>query len=132
MLSHGHIIHDVFKTSYGTTVSGTAPIQNLFRLGGFGNLSGFSQNQLSGQHYGLLGGTYYRKFGNSSFVYTYISASLELGNVWQSKDDIGFKNSLFAGNVFVGADTVIGPLYLAYGRAENNADSLYLFLGKIF
>jgi len=122
----------LFKTAYGTTISGTAPIQNLFRLGGFGNLSGFSHNQLSGQHYGLLSGTYYRKFGNSSFVSAYLGGSLELGNVWQSKDDIGFKNSIFAGNIFVGADTAIGPLYLAYGKTENNEDSLYLFLGKIF
>lgn len=122
----------LFRTVYGTTTSGTAPIQNLFRLGGFGNLSGLNNNQLSGQHYGLLSGTYHKKLGNSSLLPAYIGGSLELGNVWQSKDDIGFKNSIFAGNVFVGADTIIGPLYLAYGKTENNEDSLYLFLGRIF
>jgi hypothetical protein len=33
-------------------------------------------------------------------------------------------------SVFVGADTVIGPLYLAAGYAEGGNYALYLFLGR--
>ena len=37
-----------------------------------------------------------------------------------------------AGSVFVVFDTVIGPIYLAYGVAEGDRDSAYLFLGQTF
>jgi len=38
----------------GDTLDDNAPIQNLFRTGGFRSLSGFNQNQLSVQHEGLV------------------------------------------------------------------------------
>ncbi len=39
---------------------------------------------------------------------------------------------IFAGSLFVGAETYLGPLYLAYGRAEGGHQSLYLYLGHKF
>jgi len=36
---------------------------------------------------------------------------------------------LTAGSAFVGADTPIGPIYLAIGAAEGGEKSLYLFVG---
>jgi NTE family protein len=36
----------------------------------------------------------------------------------------------WGGSVYLGADTGIGPLYLALGRAGDGATSLYLFLGR--
>jgi NTE family protein len=39
-------------------------------------------------------------------------------------------NGIAAGSVFLGLDTLIGPVYLAYGRAERNRENFYLFLGK--
>jgi hypothetical protein len=36
-----------------STVNDTAPVQNLFRLGGFLRLSGLDTHELSGQHAGL-------------------------------------------------------------------------------
>ncbi|MGI9304197.1 MAG: patatin-like phospholipase family protein [Gammaproteobacteria bacterium] len=43
----------VFRGEYGTTISGDAPVQSFFRLGGFADLSGFNENELSGPHFGL-------------------------------------------------------------------------------
>jgi NTE family protein len=39
---------------------------------------------------------------------------------------------ILAGSLFLGLDTPLGPLYLAYGRAEGGNDSAYFFLGQTF
>jgi len=62
----------------------------------------------------------------------YLGVSLEVGNAWQNSGDISFSNSLTAGSVFVGADTFIGPVYLAGGLAEGGNSALYLFVGRPF
>ena len=62
----------------------------------------------------------------------YLGASVEAGNVWQDSSDVSASDVLFAGSVFVVFDSVIGPLYLAYGGAEGGRRSAYLFLGQTF
>ena len=49
---------------------------------------------------------------------------------WQNSDDISFSNSIFAGSVFFGMDTFIGPVYFAGGLAEGGHSALYLFIGR--
>ena len=79
---------------------------------------------------------YYRRLGDAALplfnTSIYLGASLEAGNVWQRSNDISLSNTLVAGSVFILFDTVIGPLYLAYGVAEGNRQSGYLFLGQTF
>jgi NTE family protein len=31
---------------------------------------------------------------------------------------------------FIGTDSLLGPVYLGYGRAESGPDSFYFYLGK--
>ena len=118
--------------SYESTISGQAPIQSLFRAGGFLNLSGFNSNELSGQHYARIATSYYRQLGHSAFLPLYAGISFELGNVFENRDDIGFSDSLLAGSVFIGADTFIGPVYIAHGRAEGSNSAFYIYLGRGF
>jgi len=115
-----------------TTPDDDAPIQNLFQLGGLFNLSGYQMDELSGQQLGLLKLIYMRRVGKLNIMPMYLGGSLEAGNTWQDKDDIELNDLLRAGSVFIGLDTFFGPLYIAYGLAENNHDSFYLYLGKIF
>lgn len=118
--------------NYKSTISGEAPIQSLFRAGGFLKLSGYNANELGDQHFAQVRATYYRRtsvFGSYPF---YVGLSLEAGNVFQNRGDINFGNSLYAGSLFVGADTFIGPLYVAYGDAEGSAKAFYIFLGRAF
>ena len=119
----------------GVTFDGTAPTQNLFPLGGFLNLSGFQADELTGQDVAVGRLIYYRNIGarpGSFGVPVYVGASLEAGNVWQDRDDMGFDDLRTAGSVFLGLDTFMGPLYLAYGHAEGGNDSAYMFLGQTF
>jgi len=118
--------------TFGVTPDDDAPVQNLFRLGGLFRLSGYQVDELSGQQLGLVKLIYMRRIGNISFLPAYLGGSLEAGNTWQDTDDIEVGNLIGAGSLFIGLDTFVGPLYIAYGVGEYSHNSFYLYLGKIF
>ena len=115
-----------------TTIDENAPSNALFRHGGFMELSGLVNKELSGQRFGLLEAAFYRRLGNITFLPMYFGFSLEAGNVWNKDDAISTDNTLFAGSLFIGADTLIGPLYLAYGSTDTNQSAVYLYIGHRF
>jgi NTE family protein len=117
---------------YGTTFSGQAPIERLYRLGGFLNLSGLNPDELSGQHTGIATLAYYRRVGDIALLPTYIGATAELGNTWQDKSDISIDSSILAGSIFIGFDTILGPIYTAFGMTEYNQKALYFYIGRTF
>nr|WP_242470700.1 patatin-like phospholipase family protein [Thiocystis violacea] len=108
---------------------GDAPPQSYYQLGGFLNLSGFNQRELSGANLGIARAIYLRDLG-TGLVKTYAGGSLEVGNVWDRRGDIGWDSLRVGGSLFVGADTFIGPLYLGYGQADGGHGAFYLFLGR--
>ncbi len=117
--------------SLNTTLDDNAPVESLYRLGGFLQLSGFGPNQLTGQHAGLGRVIYMRRINDIQLAKAYVGASLELGNTWQDSSDISLDSTIFAGSAFVGVDTPIGPLYLGYGYNDSDESSVYLFLGPL-
>jgi NTE family protein len=117
---------------YETTTKGIAPPWSLFEIGGFWDLSGFAQDELSGQNVGGLLASYYRRIGNlSRRVPIYAGINLEKGNAWDTRSEISLDNSLKAGSLWLGADTPLGPMYFAYGRAEGGRDSFYIVIGNV-
>jgi len=117
---------------YGTTFNGQAPLQRQYRLGGFLNLSGLNPDELNGPHSGIATLAYYRRLGDIALLPTYVGASAELGNTWQDNSDISLDSSIFAGSVFVGVDSILGPIYLAVGLAEHGQTALYFYVGRTF
>lgn len=115
--------------STASTVDDDAPLDALFELGGFLRLSGLQEDELSGQHAGLISLVYMRRLLNVQFFKSYAGVSLELGNVWQRAEDIALSNSIAAGSVFIGFDTPIGPLYIGYGRTDSHQYNAYIYLG---
>ena len=115
---------------YSITADDNAPLEGLFRAGGFLRLSGLQTDQLSGQHYGQLLASYRHQISEFNAIPTYLGTSLEVGNVWQDEDDISFDDTITAGSIYVGLDTKFGALYFAYGRAEDDRDSFYISLGN--
>jgi NTE family protein len=114
-----------------STIDGTAPVQERFRLGGFLRLSGFAQDSLSGQHSGAVTVLGYRRYRPLPVLSWYVGASLEYGGVWEDSADL-FRDGLVAGSVFAGADTPVGPLYLGYGQAEGGSNAFFFYLGRPF
>ena len=109
------------------------PANDSYSLGGFLNLSGYQINQLLGSamQYGRL--MYYNQimplpkpFGSG----LYAGVSLEMGRVTQPV--VRDANTRFLGgaSLFVGANTGIGPVYLAFGQGQAGNRALYLFLGR--
>lgn len=119
----------------GFTFDGDGSAQDLFALGGLFNLSGFQSDELTGQNFASGALIYYRNIGAQEGLLNfplYLGASLEAGNVWDDRSDMGFDDLIVAGSGFLGVDTPLGPVYLAYGHAERGNDSVYFFLGQTF
>jgi NTE family protein len=111
--------------------------QNLVTIGGLFNLSGFHRDELSGRHTAIGRVLLYRQLRSNPLrgflsASLYFGGSLEVGNAWQDSDDVSFGNTVTAGSLFVGADTFIGPVYLAGGLAEGGNSALYLYVGRPF
>jgi NTE family protein len=127
----------VFWTSYGTTLNQDAgDVRTLFPLGGFLNLSGLKAQSLSGEHFGIARFLFYRQIGRAGpgflDVPAYLGLSLETGNVWDRRSDMSFGSARKDASLFVGFDTLLGPVYLATGFEEGGPSALYLFLGRTF
>ncbi len=108
------------------------PLNALFINGGLFQLSGSIRNSLVSPHFGLIEAAFYRRLGDITFLPIYAGFSLEAGNAWDTKSDINTDNLLYAGSIFIGADTFMGPLYFAIGANSNGEQALYLNLGKSF
>ena len=120
------------RIMFETTLNENAPNNAVFRRGGFLELSGNFNKQLVGQHFGLVEAVFYRRIGDISVLPIYAGFSVENGNAWDSTSDIDPDNSFFSGSVFVGADTFLGPIYIAYGASANGEQTIYFMLGQSF
>jgi NTE family protein len=107
------------------------PLNALLIHGGLFELSGTVRNELLSPHFGLLEAAFYRRLGNITFLPIYTGFSLEAGNAWD-KDDIHSDNLRYAGSIFIGADTFMGPIYFAIGATDQGERAIYLNIGKSF
>jgi NTE family protein len=111
-------------------------VRSFFSLGGFLNMSGVAPDTLVGPNFAILRGIYYRQIGagGTGFlnVPVYIGASVEEGNVWNSRRAMSFASAKTNGSVFLGLDTILGPVYFATGFDEGGGSAYYLFLGRTF
>ncbi len=122
---------------FQTQLKEVTGVENLLSTGGLFNLSGYQRDELSGRHTAVGRAIYYRRFRSNPIrglldASLYFGGSLELGNAWQNSSEVKFSNSLFAGSLFLGADTFVGPVYLAGGLAEGGNSAFYLFIGRPF
>jgi NTE family protein len=129
----------VLWVSYGTALdesAGRETLRTQFPLGGFLNLSGLAPESIAGRHFAIARLMMYRQIGRGGEgflnVPAYLGVSLESGNVWDRRGDIGFDSARTQGSVFLGLDTLFGPVYLGSGFGEGGESALYLFLGRTF
>ncbi len=110
----------------------TLPFFDLNRLGGFGRLSGLRTGQVSGQYAGLARvGTRFRVSKLPSLVGSgiFVGATVEAGNVWDRTRAIGLSSLIWAGSLYGAADTILGPVYLGWGVAEEGRNTFFFSLG---
>jgi NTE family protein len=110
--------------------------QDLYTLGGFLNLSGLPTDARIGTQYGIGRIVAYKRVsrgGTGVFEFpAYLGASLEAGAVWPDQDAVSLDDLELGGSLFLGADSPLGPLYLAAGIGEDGERAFYLVLGKTF
>jgi NTE family protein len=127
----------VFWASAGSNIGDPAGnVSSLFPLGGFLNLSGLTPDSITGEHFAIARTLLYRQIGRGGEgflnVPAYLGLSLELGNVWQRRSDISAGSAQRHGSLFLGLDTLFGPVYLGTGFSDDGETGFYLFLGRTF
>ncbi|CAM2010765.1 patatin-like phospholipase family protein [Acanthopleuribacter pedis] len=104
-------------------------------IGGLFSFSAYEQGELIGSHYAILRPTYlYRATSLPAPIGdgVYLGGWLEMGNMWQTRDAVDFGDLRYTATFTLGADTRVGPVYLAVGIAEKDRHSFYLSIGPSF
>ena len=105
-----------------------------FCVGGFLQLSGTPSNSVCGSHALMLAGLAYYRLGEllprALGRNVYAGISLEAGNAWQRRSDVHYGDTRKAASLFLGVDSILGPLYVGYGKTFGGDSALYLFLGR--
>jgi len=122
----------VFNYELGYSLDDAAPVERWFELGGFGRLSGLIPDQLSGRQLGLFTLAYYRKLNDIDLLPAYAGVTLEAGNVWEFEDQVSFGSLRKSASIFAGAETPLGPVYLAWGYSDDGESTFYFYLGNPF
>jgi len=127
----------VAKASYAETVTESGDESVYFsQLGGFLNLSGYSRGALTGSKKVFTAGIYQFDLGKSFLelenLPLYLGISLETGNVWQEGDALEESDLILSSAIFLGLESMLGPVALGYGRANTDSQAFYFYLGKNF
>ncbi|PID45613.1 MAG: hypothetical protein CSB47_08175 [Proteobacteria bacterium] len=125
--------HIMASASAGSTFDDDAIITERFQLGGFANLSGLEDDQLSGNYYlHGLGAYYYDLASIPNVVGLNAGVMIEAGNTWIKHRDIDPTDVLLSASAFIGAKTIVGPAYLGVGVAESHEPRYFLQFGRAF
>jgi len=113
------------------------PFFDSFTLGGFQQLSGYDRGRFRALDaaFGSLG---YRRVIRPPFGLElggildrmYAGGSLEAGRIRQSVDPLTPDGTYYSGSLYVGADTLIGPMFLGFGQGEGNNRAIWLAIGR--
>jgi len=115
---------------YHVTTSGTAPVQDLYRLGGRWRLAGFQRNELTGQDYALAFAGYSYELGRLAGRSAQLGGTVEYGNAWQRRSDMSLADGIVNGSLFFGFDSWIGPLIFGLGLREGGERVFFIELGQ--
>lgn len=109
------------------------PFYLLFRLSDFTRLAALSREDAGGERAAYAAVTLQHRIASLPTRVgrgVYLGGTVEAGRVWARREEIGFDGFRPAGGLFVGADTVLGPIYAGFGAGYGGNTSLYVFLGR--
>jgi NTE family protein len=117
-------------------LDGPTTLLSSYPLGGFLRLSGLGTTELLGRSGGLGRFLYYRQLWNlgvgSLRTPVYVGTSFETGNVYDDGEPFTFHSLQTGAALFFGANSPLGPVYLAYGIADGGRRRVYLNIGSRF
>jgi NTE family protein len=104
----------------------------VFELGGFRNLSGYQPGELLGHRMAFARTMVSWRVSSLPSALgsgLYVGASAEVGRVWATLPLAQDTRWLPAGSVFVGADTILGPVFMGVGHGKKGQLTGYFNLG---
>lgn len=109
---------------------------DLHGLGGLFRLSGLGNNELYGDELVFARCVFFHKvlaldLGSLS-TRVFAGLSAEAGNTYARHDPITADSLRVGGALFVGAQTAIGPLYVAYGYTDPGRTRVFVNVGQTF
>jgi NTE family protein len=118
----------------GTSFGSPLPLYEEFEIGGFLRLSGLRRREAAGPYFGLARLIYMNRVGDAVGLTVAgglrAGGSLEVGNTWTTSP-LKTNPTLRVGvSAFVAIETLIGPIFAAYGIADRGRRAWYLFLGQ--
>ncbi len=126
----------VISSVLQTVTRNDVPVEKAFSQGSLLSTSGLKRNVEVGQHAGRASLVVYRPLNSDSIAAldypVYFGSTMEVGRVFQSRDEVRARNLKLSGNVFMAADTPVGPLYLGIGGSQGEGLSALLSLGLSF
>ncbi|MEJ2678220.1 MAG: patatin-like phospholipase family protein [Gemmatimonadota bacterium] len=119
-------------TIFGTGMAASAlnsalPGHSLLGLGGFLLMSGYRPGELYGNHLGFGRLMVSRELGDDR---AYLGVSLETGNVWQDRSQIGLADLRYSLAATLGLRTLLGPVYLGIGTRGSGKPYFYMEVGR--
>ena len=127
-----HERHTLQAAVQGAVAGGNddLPFYELSSLGGFLRLSGYRTGEFLGQGFRFARLIYnYRVTGPGFLEGVYVGVSTEAGRIDNVVSGLTAPRTLHGNAVYLAADTPLGPVYFAYGRASSANQAFYLFLG---
>jgi len=107
------------------------PVREEFRVGGFASLSGFGEGELRGDAFAVGRVGFLRRIAEIPPALRAVVAGgwVEAGDAWDRSDDeeMNLRPSV---TVAVGAESILGPMFLAWSRAESGDGRITLSLGR--
>jgi NTE family protein len=132
VFSHGRNVWGLTARG-GTDFNTRPPFYDQFQVGGLFNFSGYRNGQLFGREYAFASVNVRRRVADLNETFgtgLYAGASLEAGNVFHRLDGTPAKGALVGGSLYVGVNSKIGPMYLAYGQSEGGHNAVYFYIGS--
>jgi len=128
--TYGNHTFNLVAKAGGKIGSNPLPNYDQFQWGGFLRQSGYRTDQLYGQTLAYGRFMYYHRITRGGIMEgTYGGFSLEAGKVGDPLVPGSPDGLLKSGSIFVAMDSPIGPVYLAYGHAQDGNSSCYFYLG---
>ena len=115
------------------TMGSHPPFYLLFGLSDFTRMAALSREDAVGERAAYAATTLQHRVASLPTRIgrgVYVGGTFETGRVWARREETGFDGVRPAGGVFVGADTVLGPIYAGVGVGYGGNSSLYVFLGR--
>jgi NTE family protein len=122
-----------FTGGWEDTMGSHPPYYLLFNLADFTRLAALSREDAAGERAAYAAVNLQHRIASLPTRVgrgVYLGGVFETGRVWGRREETGFDGIRPAGGVFLGADTVLGPIYGGFGVGYGGNTTLYVFLGR--